>query len=305
MPEKDTTMTEHAITLSGLTKDFNIGVRGLKLRAVDGLDLKVGDNQVYGLLGPNGSGKSTTLKIILGLIEATAGEVSVYGHPAGSVAARRSVGFLPEAPYFYRYLSGRELVHFYARLCDVPRGDISGRAKAVIKLVGMEDAADRRVGTYSKGMLQRIGLAQALVHDPRLVILDEPTAGVDPVGSAVITDLIGRLREEGKTVLLCSHLLAQVERVCDRVAIMNRGRLVVEGDVGELLAHKERQALVVDGLNEAAKAEVEAVLKRHGASLASVEPPRISLDELFLEQVSRKGEGGESGEVPASRMSRE
>jgi len=297
-------MAAPAVQISRLTKDFSIGLRGLKLRAVDALDLCVEDNQVYGLLGPNGSGKSTTLKVILGLVEATGGTVSVYGKPSGSAAARRSVGFLPEAPYFYRYLSGRELVSFYARLCDVPRREIAGRTREMLALVGMEDAADRRVGTYSKGMLQRIGLAQALVHDPRLLILDEPTAGVDPVGSATITRLIRELKERGKTILLCSHLLSQVESVCDRVAIMNRGRLVREGQVDTLLTRQDRRSLLVENLSDQARAEIEAVLARHGARLAGVESPRVSLDQVFLEEVAPKGDYG-PGEVPPDNLTRE
>ncbi|HAV13417.1 MAG TPA: ABC transporter ATP-binding protein, partial [Opitutae bacterium] len=173
-------MTTPAIRIQGLTKDFAVGMRGVKLRAVDGLDLEIADNEIFGLLGPNGSGKSTTIKIILGLLDASKGQCGIYGKPSHTVEARKSVGFLPEAPYFYRYLSGRELVRFYARVCGVPRVSINEQVDSVIELVGMTEAAHRRVGTYSKGMLQRIGLAQALVHDPQLVILDEPTAGVDP-----------------------------------------------------------------------------------------------------------------------------
>ena len=159
-------MTTPAIRIEGLTKDFSIGMRGLKLRAVDNLDLSVADNEIFGLLGPNGSGKSTTIKIILGLLEASAGSCEIYGKASRTVAARQSVGFLPEAPYFYRYLSGRELVRFYARVCGVRRADIDHQVASVIDLVGMSESAHRRVGTYSKGMLQRIGLAQAIVHDP-------------------------------------------------------------------------------------------------------------------------------------------
>ena len=215
-----------AISIKNLTKDFSVGMRGVKLRAVDNLNLEIRDNEIFGLLGPNGSGKSTTIKIILGLLEASAGQCEIFGNPSSTVAARRSVGFLPEAPYFYRYLSGRELVRFYARICGVKRRKIRKRVDEVIEMVGLTEAAHRRVGDYSKGMLQRIGLAQALVHDPQLVILDEPTAGVDPIGSASIAKIIINLKKRGKTVLLCSHLLAQVEGLCDRVAILHRGKLI-------------------------------------------------------------------------------
>ena len=202
-------MSTSAICIQNLTKDFAVGMRGKKLRAVDDLCLEVGDNEIFGLLGPNGSGKSTTIKIILGLLEASKGTCEIYGRPSKLVDARRSVGFLPEAPYFYRYLTGRELVRYYARICMVSRVKIDSAVDSVIKLVGMTEAADRRVGTYSKGMLQRIGLAQALVQDPRLLILDEPTAGVDPIGSRQIRDLIFKLKDRGFTVFLCSHLLEQ------------------------------------------------------------------------------------------------
>ncbi|WOO41196.1 ABC transporter ATP-binding protein [Rubellicoccus peritrichatus] len=276
-------MSKTAIQINGLTKDFRIGMRGVKLRAVDEVSLSVADNEIFGLLGPNGCGKSTTMKIILGLLDPTRGDCSIYGIPSTSVKSRDDVGFLPEAPYFYRYLTGRELVKFYARICGVPKSEIEDRTQDVLKLVTMDEAAHRRVGTYSKGMLQRIGIAQAVVHDPRLVILDEPTAGVDPIGSAAIADMIRSLKERGKTVLLCSHLLAQVEGICDRVGIMNRGKLVLEGQVDDLLEKRDMRSLVVEHFPESAEAEIKAVLEKHGAKLVNVESPRISLDRLFLQ----------------------
>ncbi len=274
-----------------------MGVRGVKLRAVEDLNLEVGDNQIFGLLGPNGCGKSTTMKIILGLIEPTVGDCEIFGVPSKSVRSRRDVGFLPEAPYFYRYLTGRELVGFYGRICGLPRSQLKARVEEVLDLVDMMEAADRRVGTYSKGMLQRIGIAQAVVHDPRLVILDEPTAGVDPIGSDAIARMILSLKERGKTVLLCSHLLAQVEGVCDRVAIMNRGSLVLEGEVSELLQRQDMRSLIVENFPAAAEAEVRAVLEKHGARLDRVEPPRISLDQLFLNHV-REPAADKQGKEP-------
>lgn len=276
-------MSEPAIQINGLTKDFRIGMRGVKLRAVDDVSLSVGDNEIFGLLGPNGCGKSTTMKVILGLLEPTRGDCSIFGVSSASVKSRAHVGFLPEAPYFYRYLTGRELVKFYARICGVPKSEIEDRTQDVLKLVSMDEAAHRRVGTYSKGMLQRIGIAQAVVHDPRLVILDEPTAGVDPIGSAAIADMIRSLKQRGKTVLLCSHLLAQVEGICDRVGIMNRGKLVLEGKVDDLLERRDMRSLVVEHFSESAETEIRAVLEKHGAKLVKVEAPRISLDRLFLQ----------------------
>ena len=293
-------MSTSAICIQNLTKDFALGIRGKKLRAVDDLCLEVGNNEIFGLLGPNGSGKSTTIKIILGLLEASRGTCEIYGRPSKLVDARRSVGFLPEAPYFYRYLTGRELVLYYARICMVSRIKIDAAVDSVIKLVGMTEAADRRVGTYSKGMLQRIGLAQSLVHDPQLVILDEPTAGVDPLGSAAIAEIIRELKRRGKTVLLSSHLLAQIEGLCDRVAILHRGKLVREGRIDDLVEEKDAESLVVQGLSAEGRAVVETEIKAQGGRLARVEKPRLSLDAYFLKEVHErenehvnKQEGGE------------
>ena len=283
-------MPSHAISIQNLTKDFSVGLRGLKLRAVDGLNLEVEAGQIYGLLGPNGSGKSTTIKIILGLLRPSAGHCQLFGQPCAEVAARRSLGFLPEAPYFYRYLSGRELVRFYARVCGVPRQQIRKQVDSVIELVGMSEAASRKVGTYSKGMLQRIGLAQALVHDPELVILDEPTAGVDPLGAADIADIIRELKRSGKTILLSSHLLAQMEGLCDRVAILHRGQLIREGRVDDLLTQADAQSFVVEGLDPAAQFKVERAIAEAGGELCRVEKTQRSLDALFLEAVNERAQ---------------
>lgn len=285
-----------AIEISGLVKDFSVGLRGVKLRAVDDLSLRVEPGHVFGLLGPNGSGKSTTIKIILGLLAPTAGQCTVFGVPGAQVESRLDVGYLPESPYFYRHLTGRELVRFYGRICGLKRARLAERVAEVIAWVGLTEAADRRVGTYSKGMLQRIGLAQALVHDPRLVILDEPTAGVDPVGSAAISELILKLKAQGKTVLITSHLLTQIEDICDRVAILDRGRLMVEGAVRDLVGRTERQALVVENLSEGQLDELRAWLAARGRALESVEQPRARLDKIFLERVGQRAAGREAGE---------
>lgn len=281
-------MSEPAISIQNLTKDFSVGMSGVKLRAVDGLNLEVQDNEIFGLLGPNGSGKSTTIKILLGLLEPSAGECTIYGKPSATVEARRSVGFLPEAPYFYRYLSGRELVRYYARLCGVAKADLASAVDSVVELVGMKDAAQRRVGTYSKGMLQRIGLAQAIVHDPQLVILDEPTAGVDPLGSAAIADIIRELKSRGKTILLSSHLLAQIEGLCDRVAILHGGKLVREGRIDELVTQEEADSFVVEGLAVEGHSAVQEAIEASGGRLVRVEKPRLSLDAIFLSEVQKR-----------------
>jgi len=283
-----------AIAISGLTKDFSLNLRGIKLRAVDNLTLTVPEGQVFGLLGPNGSGKSTTIKIILGLLEPTVGDCHVFGVPSGRVDSRLNVGYLPEAPYFYRYLSGTELVRFYGRICGVPKAQLADRVREVIDWVGLSAAAHRRVGTYSKGMLQRIGLAQALVHDPRLIILDEPTAGVDPVGSAEISELILKLKSQGKTVLITSHLLAQIEDICDRVAILDRGKLILEGAVNDLVGRQDQQSLIVDTLPAAELEELRGWLATRGHTLNAVEQPRTRLDQLFLSKVARSPKQGGS-----------
>jgi ABC-2 type transport system ATP-binding protein len=277
-----------ALELRGLTKDFAIGLRGVKLRAVDHLNLRVDAGQVYGLLGPNGSGKSTTIKILLGLLEPTAGACTLFGIASRRVEARRDVGYLPESPYFYRHLTGRELVAFYGRMCGINRAMLKARVADTLATVGLSEAADRRVGTYSKGMLQRVGLAQALVHDPKLLILDEPTAGVDPVGSAAISELILKLKSLGKTVLITSHLLGQIEDICDRVAILDRGKLILEGAVQDLVGRTDRQALIVETLPELELQELRAWLAAKGRCLEAVEMPRARLDRLFLERVGRK-----------------
>jgi ABC-2 type transport system ATP-binding protein len=277
-----------AVEVRGLIKDFAIGLRGVKLRAVDQLNLRVEAGQVYGLLGPNGSGKSTTIKILLGLLEPTAGGCTIFGVESRRVEARREVGYLPESPYFYRHLTGRELVAFYARMCGMSGAYVSARVSDVLASVGMTEAADRRVGTYSKGMLQRVGLAQALVHDPKLLILDEPTAGVDPVGSAAISQLILSLKAQGKTVLITSHLLGQIEDICDRVAILDRGKLILEGAVRDLVGRSDRQALIVDAMPESELQELRAWLASRGRRLDAVETPRARLDRLFLDHVGPK-----------------
>ena len=278
-----------ALEVRHLTKDFPLGLGRLRLRAVDNLSLSVAAGQVYGLLGPNGSGKSTTLKALLGLLAPTAGECFLSGIPSLDPAARRAVGFLPEAPYFQRFLSGRELLRFHARLGGLPRAGREARLDEVLASVGLTGAADRRVGTYSKGMLQRIGLAQALVHDPQVLILDEPTAGVDPVGAAEISSLILALKARGKTVLICSHLLTQIEEICDRVAILHRGRLLAEGPLSELAGTGDRQSLVVENLPPEASVVIAEWLAARGARLVGVEAAPARLDRYFLRTLAQTG----------------
>lgn len=278
-----------AVDIRGLTRDFAIGLHSAKVRAVDHLSLTVPEGCVFGLLGPNGCGKSTTLKVVLGLLRPTRGECSVFGLPADSAEARNTIGFLPEGPFFHKHLTGREFVRYCAGLSGLSKSAARTAADDAIALVNLTGAADRKVGTYSRGMLQRIGVAQAVVHDPKLVILDEPTAGVDPAGSADIAAIIRKLKERGKTVILCSHLLGQVEEVCDRVAIMNRGKLVLEGTVDEVLTDRRRTLIEVESPTPAALAAAEAALTAHGARTLAVTHPRDTLDRVFLERIAAHG----------------
>src|SRR5579884_4530365 len=240
-------MTDPAVTVRDLTKVFPVPWRRQSVVAVSNLNLRIQPGEVYGLLGPNGSGKSTTLKIILGLVSPTRGCTQIFGEDSRRVQSRQAVGFLPENPYFQKFLTGEETLRFAGRLCGLGGAQLNKRIDELLELFGLNKARKRRLGTYSKGMLQRIGLAQALINHPRLVVLDEPTAGVDPAGSREIADLILRLKKEGTTVLLSSHLLAQVQDICDRVGILSQGRLVREGPLQELVAARDRTELVLEG----------------------------------------------------------
>jgi ABC-2 type transport system ATP-binding protein len=200
-------MTEPAVAVIGVTKVFPIPFQRCSVAAVRDLNLQVSPSQIYGLLGPNGSGKSTALKIILGLVSPTRGKSEIFGRDSNLVESREAVGFLPESPYFYKYLTGKETIRFYGKLCGLHGARLKSRVEGLLALVGLTSARDRRLGGYSKGMLQRIGLAQALVQEPKLVVLDEPTAGVDPAGTREIRDLILDLKRRGITILLSSHLL--------------------------------------------------------------------------------------------------
>jgi ABC-2 type transport system ATP-binding protein len=278
-------MNDTAIQIKGITKDFISGFRGVKLRAIEDIHLEVANNEIYGLLGPNGSGKSTTIKIVLGLLRASKGTCHIFGQPSHVMSVRKSIGYLPEAPYFHSYLSGYELVRYYARICGLDLKIVNQRVDDSIELVGMQEAKNRLVGTYSKGMLQRIGLAQALVHDPKLVILDEPTAGVDPMGAEAVADIIRTLKDRGKTVLICSHLLGQIEDLCDRVAILHRGQLIRSGRVDDLLQQTDRESYIVKNFNADGRVAMKKVIEEQGGRLTNIEKPRRSLNELFLKEV--------------------
>src|SRR6266481_4311710 len=273
-----------AVAVHGLTKIFPVPFHPTRgVIAVKDLSLRIEPGEVYGLLGPNGSGKSTTLKIILGLVSPTRGHTEIFGHDSRLVESREAVGFLPENPYFYKYLTGEETLHFFGRLCGMTGATLKSRVNELLDLVGLNKARDRRLGTYSKGMLQRIGLAQALIHDPRLVVLDEPTAGVDPVGAREIRDLILDLKRRGITILLSSHLLEQVQEICDRVGILANGVLVREGALDDLLAIENQTEFVLENASAALVNEVETLAAKSGARLIERGRPRTSLERLFLE----------------------
>lgn len=275
-------MTSPAVAVRGLTKVFAIPFRRTKLVAVQGLDLEVEPGQVYGLLGPNGSGKSTTLKIILGLVAPSSGSTQIFGRDSREAGSRAAVGFLPENPYFYKYLTGTETLRFYGKLCGLRGAQLKACSEELLDLVGLQEARDRRLGGYSKGMLQRIGLAQALLGEPKLVVLDEPTAGVDPAGSREIRDLILDLKKRGITVLLSSHLLAHVQEICDRVGILAHGVLVREGRVEDLLAIEDQTELILQNATPAVLAQIEALLEGSPARLVETRQPRTTLENLFL-----------------------
>jgi ABC-2 type transport system ATP-binding protein len=283
-----------AVSVTGLTKVFKSGLTKRPFVAVRDLSLTVKPGEVYGLIGPNGSGKSTTMKVILGLLAPTQGETRIFGRDSKEVVSRSEVGFLPENPYFYKHLTGLETLHFYGRLCGLSGKALSERAVEMLKLTDLEDAASRRVGGYSKGMLQRLGLAQALIHEPRMVVLDEPTAGVDPAGSRKIRDLILGFREQGLTVLVTSHLLEQMQEVCDRVGIMAHGRMVKEGRLEDLIAVENQTEIVLENADPALLARIQDLVTASGggAKLVHTGRPRTTLERLFLESTVEAGKEG-------------
>jgi ABC-2 type transport system ATP-binding protein len=282
------------------------------------LSFSVGTGEIFGFLGPNGAGKTTTLKILLGLIRQSSGRARVLGAPAGDVATRRRIGFLPEAPYFYDYLTAEEFLRFYGRLAGMRGALLDQRIASLIEMVGLGDAKQRQLRKFSKGMLQRIGLAQALIHDPELVIFDEPMSGLDPIGRKDVRDLILNLRERGKTVFFSTHIIPDVEMICDRVAVIVKGQVVACGRVEELVGHGRTRSIevVCEGVRRSALSGLQPLVSKivergpqclldvpdrdrldgvldsiraHGGKLISVTPHKGSLEELFVEHVQSKG----------------
>src|SRR6266705_3949536 len=272
-----------AVAVEGLTKVFPVPFRRKSIVAVRDLNLRVEPGEVYGLLGPNGSGKSTTLKIILGLVSPTRGRTKIFGRDSSLVQSRETVGFLPENPYFYKFLSGEEMLRFFGKLCQLNGSQLKSRVHELLELVGLTNARRQRLSTYSKGMLQRIGLAQALINEPKLVVLDEPTAGVDPAGSRDIRNRIVDLKQRGSTVLLSSHLLTQVQEICDRVGILAGGTLAREGRLEELIAIENRSELVLENASDALVKEIEKLAANSNAKLIERRRSTTTLERLFLD----------------------
>jgi ABC-2 type transport system ATP-binding protein len=267
-----------------------------KVRALKALDLEVRRGEIFGLLGPNGSGKTTTIKLLLGLLFPTTGQALVFGKDATEVTKNERIGYLPEESYLYRFLNAEETLDFYGRLFDIPRAKRRQRVADLIEMVGLEWARKRQLKEYSKGMVRRIGLAQALINDPELIVLDEPTTGLDPIGVRDMKDWILKLRDQGKTVLMCSHLLADVQDVCDRIAILYQGELKELGRVDALLKVGDETEIRTTNLSPAVQAEVRKVIESNGAKVLTVGNPTSTLEELFLKIIR------ESEEHPGRRI---
>lgn len=278
-PQQD---AEIVIETRNLTKDYRDFWGRQKVRALKALDLDVREGEIFGLLGPNGSGKTTTIKLILGLLFPTSGEALVFGKKASDVSKNERIGYLPEESYLYKFLNAEETLDFYGRLFDMTPAERKQRVEELINMVGLDWAKRRQLKEYSKGMTRRIGLAQALINDPELIVLDEPTTGLDPIGTREMKDLILKLKAEGKTVVMCSHLLADVQDVCDRIAILYQGDLKELGRVDSLLKVRDVTQIRAQGLSDAAKQEIEEVIKRHDAKVLGIENPTTTLEELFL-----------------------
>ncbi|SIO14106.1 ABC-2 type transport system ATP-binding protein [Singulisphaera sp. GP187] len=253
-----------------------------KVQALKALDLQVHQGEIFGLLGPNGSGKTTTMKLLLGLLFPTEGEALIFNEPTTNVAKNERIGYLPEESYLYKFLNAEETLHFYGRLFKISAAERTKRVGRLIDMVGLNSAKHRQLREYSKGMQRRIGLAQALINNPELILLDEPTSGLDPIGTAEIKELIRDLRAQGKTIVLSGHLLADMQDICDRIAILHRGELKELGKVADLLTVQDVTQIKTKDLPEAALHEIRDVIARHGGELLAVDHPTTTLEELFL-----------------------
>lgn len=278
---------EVIVETRNLTKIYRDFWGRKKKVALNALDLQIKRGEIFGLLGPNGSGKTTTIKLLLGLLFPTSGEATVFGMPAADVRKNERIGYLPEESYLYRFLNAEETLDFYGRLFNMPADVRKSRAVELIRLVGLEQDRKRTLREYSKGMRQRIGLAQALINDPEFIILDEPTSGLDPMGTIWMKELIRNLRKQGKTVLMCSHRLDDVQDVCDRIAILFNGDLQELGEVDKLVEDAARVEVKATNLRltDSLKAELQAVIERHGGELESFGHPTTTLEDLFKKVV--------------------
>ena len=296
---------EVVVSVRGLTKIFKDFWGRPKARAVDNADFEVRRGEVFGLLGPNGSGKSTTVKLMLGLLYPTKGHIEVFGHSPRHVATKSRIGYLPEESYLYRYLNSRETLDFFGNLFRLSRKDRNDRAEQLLEMVGLSQARMRAVGEFSKGMQRRIGLAQALINDPDLVILDEPTSGLDPIGCREVKDLIVALARRGKTVILSSHLLADVEDVCDRVVIYYGGKVQARGTLKELLATPDEIRITTPALSRETMERVLAIIRQDVAQdKVKIDTPTQNLESYFLGvvQAARQAAAETSGAMSGARV---
>ncbi len=287
---KKSTESDVVIETQSLSKIYRDFWGRQKVRALKALDLEVRKGEIFGLLGPNGSGKSTTIKLLLGLLFPTSGRALVFGQEANEASKNERIGYLPEESYLYRFLNAEETLDFYGRLFDMPPSERRVRIDELIEKVGLTWARRRQLKEYSKGMVRRIGLAQALINDPELILLDEPTSGLDPIGTREMKDLIVELKEQGKTVVMCSHLLADVQDVCDRIAILHQGELKELGRVDNLIQVSEETLVRAKGLSPEAEAEIREVIAKHNGQLLEMDKPTTTLEELFLRIVKESEE---------------
>jgi ABC-2 type transport system ATP-binding protein len=274
-----------------------------KVRALKALDLEVRRGEVFGLLGPNGSGKTTTIKLLLGLLYPTSGQALVLGQDATEVAKNERIGYLPEESYLYRFLNAEETLDFYGRLFDIPRAKRRQRTADLIEMVGLTKSRRRQLREYSKGMTRLIGLAQALINDPEVIFLDEPTSGLDPIHTHEMKDLIRVLQNQGKTILMCSHLLADVQDVCDRIAILHQGELKELGRVDNLLKVRDVTEIRTSGLSPEAEEEIRQVVEKHNGTVHSIGNPTTTLEELFV-RVIKESEAHPGRRVRAEQANR-